>query len=248
MKPASRRAFTLLEVLAIAAILTLLAGILIHAIGRVMDAPRATAVLHRARTYAALIREIVNQPSFGGRLPLTRSGNGGAVPATGLLAAASDTVRDIACSFDLILTGQRIIERFEEVEYGGIQRPILGIQWNSAARAFAAAPDTAATIAAIPAAMTWQRIESRLSDPSLSPEIAQGANFQTLPGLNLPPQCVVVYWRFPRATQSFAEELAKAANKPEHRPAAGAPATVGPVAYATPVGGRTDVFVYLLHH
>jgi hypothetical protein len=247
MKTGSTRAFTLFEILAVAAILTFLGGILIHAIGRVMNGPRATAILQRSRTYAAVIRDAANYPAFGGRLPVTRGGNGAVVPATGLLASAPAAVRDVACSFDLILTAERLIERFEEVGYGGASRPTVGVEWDSATRAFRAAPDTAATLAAIPPAVAWQRLESRLSNPSLSPEVAEGANFQTLPGLNLPAQCVVVYWRLPQATQSFAEDLAKAANKPEHRPAAGAAAVIGPVAYAAPVAGRTDVFVYLLH-
>jgi Tfp pilus assembly major pilin PilA len=247
MKPASLRAFTLFEVLAVAAIVTLLAGIVIHAVGRVMNGPRATAILQRSKTYSAFIRDAVQSSGFRGRIPITRSGYGGVVPATGQLAAAAGAARDIACSFDLIMTAERMIERFEEVGHGGPTRPAIGVQWDPAARAFFAAPDTLATISAFPAAVTWQRIESRLSDPALAPEIAQGANFQTTAGVNLPAQCVVVYWRFPAATQSFAEDLAKAANKPEHRPAAGAAAVVGPVTYAAPVNGLTDVFVYILH-
>jgi hypothetical protein len=247
MKPTRTRAFTLVEVLTVAVILTLLAGVLFHAIGRVLNGPRATALLQRSHTYAALIREALNSPTFRGALPLTHSGGGGTVPAIGLLAAAPAAARDIACSFDLILSAERWIERFEGVNYGGAVPPAIGVQWDPAARAFAAVPDTATTIAAIPPAVGWQRLESRLSEPAVSPDLAQGANFQLSPGLDLPPQRVVVYWRLPGATQAFAEELAKTANKAEHRPAPGAAAVVGPVAYAAPVDGRTDVFVYVLH-
>jgi len=241
------RGFTLLEILTVCGLITVLLGILIFAIGRAMNAPRATAVLQRSKTYAALIRDALNAPSFRGQLPVTHSGNGGVVPTSGQLAAGSAATKDNGCSFEVVMLAERMIERFEEVSYGSPARPLLGVQWDPAGRTFVAAPDLAATVAAIPAAVTWQRLESRISDPATSPELAQGANFQAITGVNLPPQVVVVYWRFPSAPQSFAEALAKAANKPEYRPAAGAACTVGPVVYAAPVNGLTDVYVYLCH-
>lgn len=248
MKPHfKRRGFTLPEILTVSAILLVLVGILVVPLGRAINAPRAAAILQRSHAYAAFIRDALNSPTFRGQIPVTRSGNGGVIPTAGQLSAASTTIQESGVSFDLVMVAERMIERFEEFKYGAPGRPEIGVRWDTSSRAFVASPDLAATVSAIPSTVTWQRIESRLSNPALSPELAQGANFQAAPGLNLPSQAVVVYWRFPGAPQSFAEELAKVANKPEHRPASGAPALVGPVAYATPVDGITDVYLYICH-
>ena len=245
--PRKTRGFTLIEILTVCGIITILLGVLIFAIGRAVNAPRATAVLQRSKSYAAYIRDALNSPSFRGQLPVTHSGNGGVVPTSGQLAAGTTAAKDNGCSFDVVMLAERMVERFDEVNYGGPARPLLGIQWDTTGRAFVVAPDLAATVAAIPAAVSWQRIESRISDPATSPELAQGANFQAIAGVNLPAQVVVVYWHFPAAPQSFAEELAKAANKPEYRPASGAACIVGPVVYAAPSNGLTDVFVFITY-
>ena len=243
---ASRRAFTLFEILAVAVIISVLAGILIVAVARASNGPKAAKFLQLSKTYAAFLRDAAaNNPTFRGQLPVTRSGGGATIPTAGQLALASVAAKETGASFDLVMLAERMIERLDEINYGGPNRPAIGVQWDTTNRTFVANPDTPAAVAAIPAAVTWQRIESRLSDPTLSPDTAQGANFQFTPGVNLPAQVVVVYWWLPQAPQALAEELVRKANKPEHQPASGAAATIGPVAYAAPVGGFTDIFLYV---
>lgn len=244
-----RAGFSLVEIVLVTGLLTVIVGIVVLALARVGNAPKAVRFLQLAKVFAGYIRESAqNNPSFRGQLPVTRSGSGGVPPLGGLLALpANAAAAERAVSFDLVMMGERMIEAFSEIPYGGATRPNVPVRWDGASRTFVATPDVAASVAAIPAVVTWQRIEARLSNPAVSPELAEGANFQSAPGINLPAQVVVVYWRLPAVPQALAEEMARRANKPEHQPAAGAAARVGPVAYAAPVAGFTDVYLYIYH-
>ena len=243
------RAFSLIEIVIVTGILTVITGIVVVAYSRVANGPKASRVLQMSKAYAGYIREAAqNNRNFRGQLPVTRTGGGGTIPLTGQLALpANATAAEIGVSFDLVMTAERMIELFSEIPYGEPARPSLAIRWDTTNRVFVANPDVAASVSAIPTTMSWQRIESRVSNPALSPDVAQGANFQSAPGVGLPAQVVVVYWRLPNAPQAFAEELAKKANKPEHVPPSGAACAVGPVAYAAPSSGVTDVYVYIYH-
>ncbi len=249
----STRAFTLTEILIAAAIVTAILGTLIAAFGAASERARAGALLRRAREHGLFIRDAVNARTLPEPLPVTRAGNGGTVLSSGALAGGSVAKQDQAANFDAIMLAYRIVEGFTPPSYGTSQ-PLWAeaVKWDTASKTFLFSPaaqysTAAADWTAAPIAVTWPRLESRLSDPSTAPSAALGANFRLSRAVDLSAQRVVVYYRLPNVTASFALALAKAANTPDSQPAAGAANDIGPAAYAAPVNDRTDVYLYVIH-
>lgn len=249
----STRAFTLTEILIAAAIATAILGTLIAAFGPASERARAGALLRRAREHAVFIRDAVNARTLAEPLPVTRAGNGGTVSSSGAIAAGSLAKQDQAANFDAVMLAYRLVEGITPLSFGA-SRPTWAeaVRWDPATKSFlfSAAPQystAAADWTAAATAVSWPRLESRLSDPTPAPSAALGANFRLARDVNLSAQRVVVYWRLPNVTASFALALAKAANTADFQPAAGAANDVGPVAYAAPVNDRTDVYLYIIH-
>jgi hypothetical protein len=90
------------------------------------------------------------------------------------------------------------------------------------------------------------RAEARVSNPALAPSAAQGANFRTRgASTNLPANVTVAYLVIPNCPAKDAYELAVRMNGAQMAPVEGAASDLGTVAYAAPVNGLTDVYVYL---
>ena len=113
--------------------------------------------------------------------------------------------------------------------------------WNQATQAWVMTPDAAP----LRDWTTVTRIEARTSNPLLAPSAALGANFRLDGSTDLGLSVVVAYLVIPAASASDARALAVAMNGNQPAPALGAASDAGLVAYAAPVNGVTDVYVYL---
>ena len=89
------------------------------------------------------------------------------------------------------------------------------------------------------------RAEARTANPLLAPSAALGANFRLDGTTNLTANYVVAYLVLPACPARDAYELALSMNGAQLAPVEGAASDSGVVAYAAPVNGITDVYVYL---
>ncbi len=248
----STRGFTLTEILIAAGIATAILGTLVAAFGPATERARAGALLRRAREHGVFLRDAVNARTLPEPLPMTRAGNGGTVPSSGALAGGSAAKQDQAANFDAVMLAHQLVESIPPLPFG-TTRPLWAeaVKWDTTTKTFLFSSDSqyagAEAAWAAAATVSWPRLESRLSDPSLAPSAAAGANFRLARAVDLGAQRVVIFWRLPNVTAAFALALAKAANPVDYQPASGTALDIGPVAYAAPVNDRTDVYLYIIH-
>lgn len=235
MKP-SRSAFTLVEVMVVITIVVTLATIAIVIVVPTLRASRARADLAQAATVAGNIEAYYQNPTLNTYpLPVTE---GTTVPHNTSLDAAD--VAQIA-TLDEVLFRIGILDR--------------EIQWRSSSHDEARASGLAFSIAnqrwegtgpIVDASSNRPTIESRLSDPSTAPSAAQGANFRLDGTSDLPSNALVYFIKLPALQASAAYALAEAALPEAQLPADNTVAcNSGPVAYAAPVNGVTDVYLFV---
>ncbi|MDB6079903.1 MAG: hypothetical protein JWO82_3650 [Akkermansiaceae bacterium] len=239
-----QRGYSLLELVLALAIIAVLAGLLLPKGFDALRNARVQEVRETVKTLKTAITEFITMPGGSGSIPRTE---GTGIPCTGAaLSGATDPAKGNAARLDAILLTLGKIDRPISLRMGSQLFASTGsgneIVWNQAARAFAMTPDAAPL-------RDWSgvtRMEARTSNPALLPSLAQGANFRLQdPTTNLATNLVVAYLVIPNCPARDAFELATALNAPQLAPVSGAACDTGIVAYAAPLNGVTDVYVYI---
>ena len=245
MKPKTKlnklAGFSLLELGLVLFVISLLVGVLLP---KGFDMIRNAKVQQVAQTVQTLKTALTELLTLTGTLPRTE---GAGIPTSGAaLTAASDTAKGNGARLDAILLAVGKLERPLSLRMGSQVAASTGsgneMAWNQASQAFVMTPDAAP----LRDWSTVTRVEARAANPALLPSVAQGANFRldgTAAGISA--TYVVAYLAIPACAAKEAYELALALNGPQGAPVEGAACDSGIVAYAAPVNGTTDVFVYL---
>lgn len=238
------RGYSLLELVLALAIISVLVGLLLP---KGFDALRNARIQQVAKTVDTLktaLTDYISMPGGNGSLPRTE---GTGVPCSGAaLSGATDTAKGNGARLDAVLLAVGKLERPLSLRMGTQVYASTGtgneMAWSQAQQAFIMTPDAAPL-------RNWTavtRVEARTANPALLPSVALGANFRldgTTTGINA--NYVIAYLTIPTCPAKDAYELALAMNGAQLAPVEGAASDNGVVAYAAPVNGVTDVFIYI---
>lgn len=237
------RGFTLLELAFSLAVIATLVAILLP---KGVDALRNSRVQQVAKvvdTLKTAITNYVSLPGGNGSIPRTE---GTGIPCTGAaLSGAAPAAQGNGARLDTVLLATGMIEKPISVRMGSQAATSTGtgneMMWNQSLLAFQITPDAAPQ-------RDWSlvtRAEARSSQPGVLPSVAMGANFRLDGVTDRPANVVIAYLVIPKCPYADALHLATQLNGPQLAPAVGAASDAGVVAYAAPVNGVTDVYVYL---
>ena len=235
--------YSLLELVLVLAIVSVLVGMLLP---KGFDALRNARIQQTAETVNTLktaLVEFIAMPGGSGSLPRTE---GTGIPCSGAaLSGATDVAKGGAARLDAVLLATGKIERPLSLRMGSQVYASTGpgneVTWNQATQAFLMTPDAAPQ-------RNWSavtRVEARSSAPGSLPSSALGANFRLDGVTDLAANLVVAYLVIPGCPAKDALDLANQLNGAQLAPIAGTASDTGVVAYATPVNGITDVYVYI---
>jgi prepilin-type N-terminal cleavage/methylation domain-containing protein len=235
--------YSLLELVLVLAIVSVLVGLLLPKGFDALRTARVQQVEKTVETLKTALTDYVAMPGGNGSIPRTE---GAGIPCSGAaLSGATDAAKGNGARLDAVLLAAGKIERPIALRMGSQFYASTGtgneMLWNQALQAFALTPDAAPL-------RNWSavtRAEARTANPALAPSAAQGANFRLDGVTNLNANYVVAYLVIPQVPARDAYELALAMNGPQLAPAEGAACDAGLVAYAAPLNGITDVFVYV---
>lgn len=248
MKPTkpihSTQGYSLLELVLVLAIVSVLVGLLLPKGFDALRNARIQQAEKTAETLKTAITEFIVMPGGNGSIPRTE---GTGIPCSGAaLTGATDTAKGNGARLDAVLLAAGKLERPVSLRLGSQLFASTGtgneMTWSQSAQAFVMTPDAAPL-------RNWSgvtRVEARSSNPALLPSAAQGANFRLRDTTtNLSANLVVAYLVIPNCPARDAYELALSMNAPQLAPVEGAASDTGIVAYAAPINGVTDVYVYL---
>ena len=235
--------YSLLELVLVLAIISVLVGLLLP---KGFDALRNARVQQTAETVNTLKTALVDfiaMPGGSGSLPRTE---GTGIPCSGAaLSGATDPAKGNGARLDAVLLATGKIERPLGLRMGSQIYASTGtgneMAWNQATQSFIMTPDAAPL-------RNWSavtRVEARSSTPGTLPSLALGANFRLDGANDLASNLVVAYLVIPGCPAKDALDLATQLNGAQLAPVAGAASDAGVVAYAAPINGITDVYVYL---
>lgn len=241
--PLPSQGYSLLELVLVLAIVSVLVGLLLPKGFDALRNARIQQVEKTVDTLKTALTDFLAMAGGNGSIPRTE---GTGVPCSGAsLSGATDVAKGNGARLDSVLLAASKLERPISLRMGTQVYASTGtgneMTWNQALQAFVITPDAAPQ-------RNWSavtRVEARTANPALAPSAALGANFR-LDGLtNINANYVVAYLVIPAVPAKDAYELALSMNGGQLAPVEGAACDTGVVAYAAPVNGVTDVYVYL---
>jgi prepilin-type N-terminal cleavage/methylation domain-containing protein len=242
-KSARSQGYSLLELVLVLAVVSVLVGLLLPKGFDALRNARIQQVQKTVDTLKTALTDYLSMAGGNGSLPRTE---GTGIPTSGAsLTGATDAAKGNAARLDTVLLATGKIERPLSVRMGTQSFTSTGtgndVTWSQASLAFVMTPDAAPQ-------RNWStvtRAEARTANPALAPSAALGANFRLDGATNINANYVVAYLVIPACPAKDAYELALAMNGAQLAPVEGAASDTGVVAYAAPVNGVTDVYVYL---
>jgi prepilin-type N-terminal cleavage/methylation domain-containing protein len=239
----NQQGYSLLELVLVLAIVSVLVGLLLPKGFDALRNARIQEVKSAANTLKTALTDLITMPGGSGSIPRTE---GVGIPTSGAsLSGATDTAKGNGARLDTILLATGKLERPLSLRMGSQVYTSTGsgneMTWNQTLQAFVMSPDAAPL-------RNWSavtRIEARSSNPALLPSAALGANFRLDGVTNRSPNVIVAYMVIQSCPAKDAYELALSMNAPQLAPVEGAACDTGLVAYAAPLNGVTDVYVYL---
>jgi len=237
------RGFSLLELVLVLAIIAVLAALLLPRGFDSLRQARIRQVQKTVETVKTALTDFISLPGGSGSIPRTE---GVGVPTSGAaLSGATDIAKGNAVRLDSVLLGAGKLDRPLNLRMGTQVFTSTGtgneVIWDQASQSFVISPDAAPQ-------RDWTgvtRLEARSSDPALAPSTAQGANFRLDGITDRSANLIIAYLVIPGCPARDAFELAQAMNAPQLAPVEGAACDTGVVAYAAPLNGTTDVYVYI---
>lgn len=238
-----QQGYSLLELVLVLAIVSVLVGLLLPKGFDALRNARIQEVKSAANTLKTALTDLITMPGGSGSIPRTE---GVGIPTSGAaLSGATDAAKGNGARLDTILLATGKLERPLSLRMGSQVYTSTGsgneMAWNQATQSFVMTPDAAPL-------RNWSavtRIEARSSNPAVLPSAALGANFRLDGVTNRSPNVIVAYMVIQGCPAKDAFELALSMNAPQLAPVEGAACDTGLVAYAAPLNGVTDVYVYL---
>jgi prepilin-type N-terminal cleavage/methylation domain-containing protein len=246
--PLSHRArkvagFTLIEILTVAAIITILVGVTIAGLTKGTENGRASGVVGAVSQIKTAVKQFADD--HGGLVPITDSATAANIPTAGTtFSAASATVLSKGIILDTVLLTERGAERAIQLPAGPNPPPVnagaADVLWDPTQQKFKMNPDAAPTRDY----SLCNRLECQISSAT-SPEIALGTNF-FLDGTNSIPSgrrivCAVI----PGCPASLALKISQKLDGVGFSTNETTLDNKGAVVYNTPVNGVTDVYIYI---
>ena len=246
--PLGRRAgklagFTLIEILTVAAIITVLVGVTIAGLTKGTENGRAAGVVGAVSQIKSAVKQFADD--HGGLVPVTDSTTAANLPTSGTtFSAATATVLSKAIILDTVLLTERGAERAIQLPAGPNPPPVnasaADVLWDSTLQKFKMNPDAAPTRDY----SLCNRLECQISSAT-SPETALGTNF-FLDGTNgIPSGRRVVCAVIPGCPASLAYKISLKLDGVGFSTNETTLDNKGSVVYNTPVNGVTDVYLYI---
>lgn len=239
----SSRGYSLLELVLVIAVISVLVGLLLPKGFDAIRNARIQQVQKVTETLKTVLTDYLSMPGGNGVLPRTE---GTGIPTSGAaLTGATDAAKGNGARLDAILLSTGKLDRPLSLRMGSQIAASTGtgneMTWSQSASAWIMTPDAAPL-------RNWStatRVEARVTAPATAPSLALGANFRLDGITNLNANYTVAYLVIPGCASGDAFNLTLAMNGPQFAPVEGAACDTGLVAYAAPVNGVTDVYVFL---
>jgi prepilin-type N-terminal cleavage/methylation domain-containing protein len=239
----SVQGYSLLELVLVLAVIATLLGFLLPKGFDALRNARVQQVDKAIDTLKTALAEYIVMPGGNGSIPRTE---GTGIPCSGAaLTGATDAAKGNAARLDNVLLATGKLERPITLRMGSQAFASTGsgneVAWNQSLLAFTVTPDAAPQ-------RNWSgvtRVEARSSAPGTAPSAALGANFRLDGVTDLKANLIVAYVVIPGCPAKDAYDLALQLNGGQLAPVEGAACDIGQIAYAAPLNGVTDAYIYL---